>query len=348
MISPFFVQADKTARLYHWLNFHPAAEVQAVRGWFTASIKKFREQHQVCPLVLQGETGIGRRYLLEAAHFRQTREGLPVVVFHWDMELRDAPNKEAQLEHMQARLENFEQQLEVNNTSLWAKLKQLGEVVEAKLPVNVGQAEISLNLNKLMEWLFLPSAEGSENECSTDAFKQMEARFRELLRDSHLILHVRNAELLDQGLLEKLWHTVKWLNDAAADETGFMGLALSFTPAYPLQELLGARERYALVSVLPLSSQRVSRALRETYGDGIANHEVVEWLLTHTALHSGVVDAEHLGRLLDKLMDDGLLGQVDGQWTLASMDDLAAWRSVVGKNIEALWLSRWERVPTHL
>ncbi|QTR45404.1 tetratricopeptide repeat protein [Thiothrix litoralis] len=348
MISPFFGQADKTARKYHWLNFHPASEAQGVRDWFTESMKQFREQHQVYPLVLQGEIGIGRRYLLEAAHFRQTRDGLPVVVFHWDMELRDAPNREAQLEHMQAKLENFEQQLEVNNASLWAKLKQLGEVVEAKLPLNVGQAEISLDLNKLMAWLFLPGSEESKEEEGADAFKQMEARFRQLLRDSHLILHVRNAELLDQGLLEKLWHTVKWLNDAAAAETGFMGLAFSFTSAYPLRELLGARERYALVSVLPLSSQRVLRALRETYGDDIASHAVVEWLLTHTALHSGVVDAEHLGKLLDTLMDEGLLGQVDDQWMFASTDDLAAWRSVVGKNIEALWLSRWERVPAKL
>ncbi|EIJ34502.1 tetratricopeptide repeat protein [Thiothrix nivea] len=338
-------QADKIARQYRWLNFHPATETQAVQDWFAASKTKFREHQQVYPLVLQGDVGSGRRYLLEAAHFRQTYAGLPVVVFHWDMELRDAPDPEAQFEHMQARLEDFEQQLEMQNPSLWGRLQTLGDAVDAKLSTKFGPADMSVNLKKVFAALFWPTAKPDSGDENANVFDQAEALFRQLLQDSNVILHVRNAELLDMGLLEKLWHTVRWLNDDADAGRGFMGLAFSFPPAFPLAELLGDRARYVLASVMPLSPQRALIALRETFGKRIADDEFMRWLLTHTALHSGVVDAEHLGELLDKLMDEGLLTQQEGSWFFAPADDLERWRKVVGRNIEELWQSRRKLVP---
>ena len=339
-------QADKIARQYRWLNFHPKATIEAVAHWFSDSQLKFREHQQVYPLALKGEPSSGKRYLLEAAHFQQTRNGLPVVIFHWDMELWDAPTQQAQIEHMQAKLENFEQQLAMQNPSLWAKLGMLLKNAEsATVPVAGG--EINLNLKGIWNLLFPPPRNETERADSTDSFAPVIAQFRELLRDSHVILHVRRAELLDWGLLEKLRHTVKWLNTDAEMGSGFMALAFSFPPTFPLHGLLGTPERYATLSLTAFSANSVLLALRETYDESVADAPFAAWLLQHAALHgNGAMDAAHLGKLLDKLLDEGLLTSIDGQWQFAPLDALERWKTVLGKNLEQQWIERTEHVPT--
>ncbi|HPY41296.1 MAG TPA: hypothetical protein PLM98_12320, partial [Thiolinea sp.] len=342
--TPKLLTEAELARHYRWLNLHPASEAQAIRTWFQTSQAKFQAARQVYPLVLQGEPSSGRSYLLEAAYFQQKHQGWPVIIFHWDMEVWDAPTREQQIEHLQARLDDFVQQIHLNNPSLYGKLsKILPQVENVALPVGV---EFSVNLKGLWEWLLPPPRNRTSATDAQDRFAAVKERFRQLLQDSHVILHIQHAELLDQGLLAHLWTLVKYLNAEQETEQSFMGLAFSFPSAHPVGELLGSRERYAVQSLQSFSKGRVTQALHDIYGAEVAKHEAVKWLLQHAALTNGQLDANAVSRLLNTLLDQGLLdySATQQQWFLAASADLNQWQQALGQTLEQRWNSCMDQV----
>jgi tetratricopeptide (TPR) repeat protein len=344
--APTPLTEAQLARHYRWLNLHPFKDMDAIRAWLTTSQEKFQAHQQVYPLVLQGEPSSGRSYLLEAAFFQRNYQHLPVVVFHWDMEVWDAPSQAAQVEHLQARLDNYVQQIQLNNPSLYAKVGELARQVDSvAVPAGV---ELSVKLDKLWDWLFPPPRTLSAATDPQDTFAPVKARFRQLLQDSHVILHLRHAELLDQGLLAHLWSMVKWLNAEQQADQGLIALAFSFPSNHPVSELLGARERYANRMVQDFSKQRVSQALKDTYGASVATHASVQWLLQHAALSSGKLDANTVSQLLNTLLDQGLLNYDAEQqhWYLSAMTDLESWQKALGAKLEQRWNNCLDQVPS--
>src|SRR5258708_3472147 len=224
-------------------NFHRPDDFQQIEN-------VLRSPPERAPaLLLVGERGIGRRYLLQAAIFRRQQEGARIRYASIDLEGFEPDQHESDftryLDHLAAKNQYADNSRWKDITS-WIGESKLKLTVRTAALVSVA-LESSLPVKEIAT-IFLDSATGVEGP----AFRESEAFTRSIIAiagDSQLVVHVEDLEAAPGILVDWL---LRLRNRMPGFYIAFSGSRHAVNPAgAPVQRIeLSPLERHEVRSVM--------------------------------------------------------------------------------------------------
>jgi tetratricopeptide (TPR) repeat protein len=296
-------------RYFGELNFHPSHLRDELRGWLG--------DEAGFPLVVQGEAGSGRQYCIEAACCGHDLHGLPWKMVSIDWQLRGCQT----LKELVQRLAD---QPEIRNNKIdWLGLVarsvdlEKGPSPSATVPLTIVlQVANTLDLaRKLLAACSIPNRPVPGRE----AFTALRRLLKTVLVERNLILHIRNADILDMGMTKELLNLRRFLDAEAMAEQrqGRLLLAFSCSPAIRATELLGRRkDRILIAETESPTQQELRRLMDRNFSPNSFDDDLI------TALHKyGRADEQdqhgfpaRIAAAVAELLDEGVLIPEDGEW----------------------------------
>ena len=334
------------AQFYTQLNFHPQGHIDRIHDWLADAARR--------PLVLRGNDGVGRGYLLQAACREQQLDGRPVRVVPLDWARLQAEDRGATLQTLLAEASDKD---EAARETWQALLKEAAEIsVTPSLPFLAGiEAVIKLLPAFELAYRLLPTFQLKMHDLSPgDEWEGLQWLLESLCKDQHIVLHIQHADQLTHLEAWRLIDLVESLDrDTAAlpkknRVRGWLYLAFSTTelsrknddgsPLGQLENPVEIRERRINRGQLQATLKRnfhpnlfdnglaalwrgksLSRWMRQVKSRHPLNTRLADLLFDYARWKekSDECDPASVARGVGRLLDEQLLVSRDGIWQIA-------------------------------
>ena len=200
------------AQFYTQLNFHPQGHIDKIRDWLADEARR--------PLLLRGNDGAGRGYLLQAACREQQLDGWPVRVVPLDWARLQAEDRGATL---QALLAEAPDEDEATRETWQVLLKEAAEIsVTPSLPFLAGiEAVIKLLPAFELAYRLLPKFQLKMRDLfPSDEWEGLQWLLESLCKDQHIVLHILHADQLTYPEASTIIDLAESLNRSTATLSG--------------------------------------------------------------------------------------------------------------------------------
>ncbi len=300
---------------YQIFNFHPPETIETLKTWLHADTSK--------PMVLTGETKIGRSYVIEAACFQETHNNLPYRVIHVDNGVLDGDIKKAA-----QFIEKHD--IKQQDAKAWKRLvDQMADVADIEMPTLFGFVVVlkltaTLKLFKIFSSFF---QEYKVKLPETDARTFIQDAIQFAAKQYNLVFHLQNAEAeLDKLLLwQDITQTIDLISlyqsddESAATKQGRVLLAVSMMPYAPYVGAIGQeKEAIEHIALSPYGEQGLKEILADRFEGNDFTDEFIRLLLWQGKLddHAMSVFPSQLVNPMVKLFEESILQRIETGWII--------------------------------
>ncbi|OQX09969.1 MAG: hypothetical protein BWK73_21485 [Thiothrix lacustris] len=355
---------------YTLLNFHPLVRNGQVGAWLDDSACR--------PLVLRGELGSGRRYLLEAACHDHTLDAKPFIIAALDWaEILGAENPQAYFKTLlqQTLPDNSEGQVQ------WSQLAvEIADTMKQQESVAVMLlgAVLKFAVDQKLHTRIITRIREQKSRLNPERWQSaFRILLEELGAEHHLVLLLCNVDHFPQqgGLprTEKtntLWHYYDtcalldkeyWQQTAEERQHGRVLFACTVLPDTPPSALSAiAGDNPQEIAVTPINEKELKDLIDQRFnpnrfgrmknwlGGHALNRNFVRFLYDYARLEGDgqVCHPSLLAEACAELLHKGILLEGEGGWQLAPQTKSATLEKILGQPLREIYPTLLQAIPS--